>query len=272
MADDNVTWDELPAAVREAIEEHTGPVAGSTPGGEGVSTMVRLILRTADGSVFIKGISPDAGNIQRWRLDLGAELAPYVNELSPPLLFRARASDWDITGWPALPGRPSADLAPGSPDIPKVSTLLATLGTIPAPDVEMRSAGKDWAGLTDDPRLLDGNMLVHNDPNPTNFVVDGDRAWLVDWGWAMRGPAWMTAARLIPFLIEAGWKPADAEQALTGVPAWAQAPHHAVTAYATANAQVFEAAYQQHPGNQHRRNWRDHTRAWASHRAARART
>jgi hypothetical protein len=67
-------------------------------------------------------------------------------------------------------------------------------------------------------------MLVRTGPNPANFIIDGDRAWLVDWGWAMSGPARNTAARLVLFLMEARWKPAGAGHALTAIPAWAKAP------------------------------------------------
>lgn len=135
MADSvNTGWDELPAAVREAIERHTGPVAEASPGGAGMSTVVRLILDTPGGSVFIKGISPDVSDVARERLELGAGLAPFVTALSPPLLFRAQVDGWDITGWPALPGRPTADFTPGSADIPKITALLARLGRIRAPD------------------------------------------------------------------------------------------------------------------------------------------
>jgi hypothetical protein len=84
---------------------------------------------------------------------------------------------------------------------------------------------------------------VHTDPHGGNFVVQPGRAWLVDWGWAVRGPAWLTAARLVLFMMEAGWKPADAEEALTGVPAWSEAPPAMVTAYATASVQSWEKAY-----------------------------
>jgi len=49
-----------------------------------------------------------------------------------------------------------------------------------------------------------GDSLAHRDPNPANFVVDGERAWMVDFGWACRGPAWMTSARLVLAMMEAG--------------------------------------------------------------------
>jgi hypothetical protein len=264
----SVEWDQLPAAVRAAVQQHTGPVTGARLGGQGVSTMARLILHTAAGDVFIKGTSPDADDLQRGRLALGAALAPHVTALSPPLLFRVQADGWDITGWPALPGRPWADLNPESADIPKLAALLAELGTMPAPDVPIRSIRTDWGYFADDPGLLDGNMLVHTDPHRTNFVVNGNRAWLVDWGWAKRGPAWMTAALLVLSLMEAGWKPADAEQALTPVPAWAEAPPSAVSAFAVTNTRSWERAYKRRPDNEAHRSRLHLARQWEDHRAA----
>jgi hypothetical protein len=71
----NMSWEELPAAVRGAIERHTGAVSGTRPGGEGMSTAVRLILDTEGGGVLIKGTRPGSGRLVRERLALGAEEA-----------------------------------------------------------------------------------------------------------------------------------------------------------------------------------------------------
>jgi hypothetical protein len=262
----NTAWDELPPAVRQGIERHTGPVAASFPGGDGVSTMVRLVLDTAGGSVFVKGVSPDAGALARERLDLGAALARFVTGLSPPLLFRVQACGWDVTGWHAVPGRP-ADLRPGSADIQRVVGILAELGAVRAPDVPLRSVAEDWAAPADDPGALDGDMLVHTDVHGGNFIVGADRVWLVDWGWAKRGPAWMTAARLALFLMEAGWEPADAERALADVPAWAEAPPGVVTAYALSSVGSWERACRQQPDNKGLQVWLGLVRRWADHRA-----
>jgi hypothetical protein len=75
---DSIQWGELPVSVREAIEEHTGPVTDSVLGGAGFRTGMRLILHTETGDVFVKGIGPDGGDIERGDLDLGAELALFV--------------------------------------------------------------------------------------------------------------------------------------------------------------------------------------------------
>jgi hypothetical protein len=262
----NTGWDELPPAVREAVEQHTGPVAAAAPGAEGMSTAVRLILDTAGGSVFIKGTRPQSSRLVREQLALGAELAPFIPSLSPPLLFRVEAHGWDLTGWAAVPGR-AADFTPGSPDIPKVVAVLAELGTITAPDVPgLWSIAEYWGRDTDDPRILDGNALVHTDPHGQNFIVDGNRTWLADWGWAARGPAWVTAMRLALFLIEAGWKPADAEHALASVPAWTQAPPGVITAHAISSVPSWDKAAASQPDNERLRAWAGIARQWADHR------
>jgi hypothetical protein len=267
----SIEWDELPAAVREAVERHTGRVAAAAPGPEGMSTAVRLILHTPDGSVFIKGTRPQSSRLVREQLALGAALAPFVPSLSPPLLFHVHADGWDITGWPAVPGR-AADLTPGSADIPKVTAVLAELGTITAPDVPgLWSLADYWGRDTSDPRMLDGRALVHTDPHGQNFILDGDRTWLVDWGWAARGPAWATPMRLALFLIEAGWKPADADHALASIPAWTQAPPGVITAHAISSVPSWEKAAATQPGNERLQAWAGIARQWAAHRETTAR-
>jgi hypothetical protein len=231
-----------------------------------MSTMVRLVLHTAGGDVFIKGTGPDSTRWQRQRLDLGAAMAPHVTPLGPALLWQVRADGWDITGWPALPGRPCADQKPGTADIPLMAGLLNGLDAIPAPDLLTVTARSEWGRWASDPAQLDGDALVHSDPNPTNFVVDADRAWLVDWGWALRGPAWLTAALLVLSLMEAGWDPADAEDALAGVTAWATAPPRAVSAFAETNAVMWDRAVDRAPTRARTFKHRI-ARHWASHRS-----
>jgi hypothetical protein len=266
---DGTGWDALPATVRDAIKARTGPVTGAEPHGEGLSTAVRLILHTASGPVFVKGTGPDSTDHQRRRLALGAELAPHLTALSPPLLWRVQADGWDVTGWPALPGRPWADQKPGSQDIPKLTGLLTELSAIPAPAALARTAREYWEQHADEPGLLDGDGIVHRDPNPTNFVVDGDRAWMTDFGWAVRGPAWMTSAHLIVSMMEAGWDPADADNALRAVPAWASAPRRAVDELARAQVREWEAVTAQGPVHDVWKFRARISREWADYRKQR---
>ena len=144
---DSLQWEELPVSVREAIEEHTGPVTDSALGGAGFRTGMRLILHTETGDVFVKGIGPEGGDIERNDLDLGAELAPFV-PASPALSFRGKADGWVFTGWQAVEGR-QASMKPGSDDIPLMVALLAELGEIEAPDVPgLRTAGRTGEART----------------------------------------------------------------------------------------------------------------------------
>jgi hypothetical protein len=201
---DSVQWDELPAPVRRAIEEHTGPVTQTAPGGEGGNSSLRLILRTARGSMFAKGTGPRDDESRVWMLEAGVALSPYVTAITPPLLWQVHESGWNIAGFEYLPGRPWADQKPGSPDIPAMLAVLTALASITAPEILTVTAADCWGRYASDPAALAGDALVHRDPNPTNFVVGGDRAWLVDWGWAVRGPADGRDARAVADGIRLG--------------------------------------------------------------------
>jgi hypothetical protein len=93
---------------------------------------MRLILHTETGDVFVKGIAPDGGDIERGDLGLGAELAPFV-PASPSLCFKGQADGWVFTGWQAVEGR-QASMKPGSEDIPLMVGLLAELNFTVQPD------------------------------------------------------------------------------------------------------------------------------------------
>ena len=260
-------WDSLPPALRAAIETRAGTVTGTSPAGEGLSTSVRLILHTKDGDLFVKGTSPDSTSHQRRRLALGADLAPYLTGVSPPLLWRIAQTDgWDVTGWPALPGRPWADQKPGSEDITKMIRLLTELSQVRAPGILTGTAREYWEHFSDEPGAFDGDAVVHRDPNPTNFVIDGDQAWMVDFGWAVRGPAWMTSANLIVSMMEAGWEAADADNALKAVPAWNQAPRHAVNNLARAAVREWEHVMERGPVHKVWQFRAATARAWAEYR------
>lgn len=262
-------WRDLPSGVRAEIASYTGEPAWTTPGADGWSTDVRLIMETPElGQVFVKGLAPGKGRLyehQRARLELGADLAEHVQPLSPDLLFRANADGWSVTAWAALPGT-SASFAPKSEDVPKAVGLLAQLQWLKAPEIVTGSAVADWGRWTDSPEALEGDVLVHGDPRPENFMVYRYDAWLVDWGHALRGPAWLTSALAVLELIEAGWHPRDAEEALQPVQAWSEAPGEAVQVFADANASMWRKAWEKDPGHRLRRDKSEVAMAWASYR------
>jgi hypothetical protein len=229
-----------------------------------MNSSLRLVIGTPGGRVFLKGVGP--GGPGGWKLDQAAALAPYVGEVSPPLLWRVRADGWDVLAWPALPGRPWADQNPGSPDLPKLLEVLRAVGEMRAPGCVAVTAARYWGRYASDPAVFGGDMLVHQDMNPCNFVVNGDRAWLVDWGWAVRGPAWLTAAEFVLSLLEAEWEPGAAERAVAVLPAWRDADPRHVDVFARANVAMWDEALAESPGWP--RDWRaGKARAWAEYRA-----
>lgn len=173
----------------------------------------------------------------------GGRRRPPSSPAWPPTLhWRAEAAGWDLLGFEALTGH-HADYAPGSPDLPEVAALLRRLGETPCPGIELRHAEQrleHYAAHPDDLRYFAGPHLLHTDLNHANVLVDdhapqGDRARLVDWAWATRGTAWLDAGYWIIWLIAAGHTPASAERWAAEIPSWHTAPAEGITAFATAN-------------------------------------
>jgi len=48
---------------------------------------------------------------------------------------------------------------------------------------------------------LGGETLTHGDLRPDNILVDAaGKAWVLDWNWVGRGPAWMDLVGLLPMM------------------------------------------------------------------------
>lgn len=263
----SVAWGELPVAVRAAVGARTGPVSDAAPAGEGYGSDLAAVLSARGGRVFVKGLPAD--DPRAWSLDIEAAISPHVRQIAPEMLWQVRAAGWTVLGFRHIDGRSYADQRPGSPDLGKMLAVLRMLDQIPAPDVLEVTAAEWWGQYIGDgakAAALAGNHLVHRDLNPTNFVVTSERAYLVDWGWAVRGPAWLNPALLVLSLIEAGWATADAETCAQRIPSWATAPPHAVAAFADANAAMWDQTTAGDPdwSIQYRA---DVARRWARHRA-----
>uniref|UniRef100_UPI0013EA0AC6 phosphotransferase n=2 Tax=Frankiaceae TaxID=74712 RepID=UPI0013EA0AC6 len=87
--------------------------------------------------------------------------------------------------------------------------------------------------------LLAGDALLHTDFAPHNVLVN-DRAYLIDWAWPTRGPAWFDVAVLLVRLIDAGHTPEDATAWATQFPAWQHASNEAVDAFTVANLRMWQ--------------------------------
>ncbi|GAA1025775.1 hypothetical protein GCM10009557_01020 [Virgisporangium ochraceum] len=239
MPTTRITYDDLPGRVRSAIEEVTGPVASAVSATEGFNSAVAARLSTPTGERFCKALPAD--HRQVWTQRREAAIAPHLKDVAPEVRAHLEVDGWDVLLFEALDGY-HADYRPGSPDLPAVATLLETIAALPRPPVDlrdMRQRLRDYVEDSADLRHFAGSTLVHTDLNNANVIVGDGRAWIVDWGWASCGAAWLDPAYWVLWLVAAGHDPAAAEQQASAVPAWHVAPPEAITTFACAQANLW---------------------------------
>jgi hypothetical protein len=240
MPPSRISFEQLPSVVVDAVEKHTGSVIKTESGSEGLNSQVSARIHTESGTFFVKGMHTDRA--QSWTQRREAEVNPYVRAVAPALRWEVATRGWHLLGFDALNGR-HADYSTGSPDLPIVVDMLSRLSEIPCPDIELRYASQRLSKYVDDPdesRLFDGDSLLHTDLNNANVLVDG-RAFLVDWGWATKGAAWLDAGYWVIWLMAAGGHtPESAEWWASQVPAWRSAQPEGVDAFAEANAKLWK--------------------------------
>ncbi|MFE3409220.1 aminoglycoside phosphotransferase [Streptomyces mirabilis] len=240
MATKRITFDDLPSSVLAAVEAHAGPVIKTETVSEGFNSEIAARVITDSGSCFVKGLRTDHRRV--WTQRREAEVNPFLHEIAPALLWQVEESGWIILGFENLKGH-HADYSPNSPDLTKVANLLRRLGEVPLPDIELRKAEqrlKTYAVKPSDLDYFAGRSLLHTDLNNHNVIVD-ESAYLVDWAWATSGAAWLDAGYWVVWLMAAGdHGPESAEEWASQVPAWIIAPKEGVTAFARANANVWE--------------------------------
>ncbi|MFI9047285.1 aminoglycoside phosphotransferase [Streptomyces sp. NPDC053427] len=228
---------EIPADVLAVIEARTGPVLKAEPVSGGLNSEIAARVHTSTGTVFIKGLRQDHRRV--WTQKREADINPHVRDLAPALLWRAEDAGWDLIAFEDIQGR-HADYAPGSPHIPLVADTMTRLSAVQAPDIALRDMPDRMKDHTDTPELFAGNTLLHTDWFPTNVLITGGRAVLVDWAWASRGAPWIDPALWVVWLVKSGHTPAQADQWAARVPAWRTAPAEGVNAFAAATVSVWE--------------------------------
>jgi hypothetical protein len=237
-----LSFDDLPTAVRAAVERHTGPVVKAETVKQGLNSEIAVRLHGGAGECFVKGLR--ARHPRVWTQRREAEVNPFLREggIAPALLWCVEEHGWVLLGFEALAGH-HADYRPGSPDLPEVVALLRRLGEVRCPGIDLRRVDQRLARYVRRPadaEYFAGDALAHTDLNNENVIVDG-RAHLVDWAWASRGADWLDAAYWVVWLMAAGGHgPASAERWAGRVPAWAGARGEAVTAFAYATANLWE--------------------------------
>ncbi len=224
---DRVHWEQA----RNLIEEYTGPVITARQAGDGFNSEIAVAI---NDRYFVKGLRQD--HPRAWTQQREREINPCIRHVSATLEWHAEEDGWSLLGFGYLPGR-KPDYRPGSPDLPLITGTIARLPAAPA-GIELKHAEQRWSAYSPNAHLFAGDHLAHTDWSPGNVLIASD-ARLVDWAWPTRAAPWIDPACWIVWLIASGHRPADAETRAASVPAFARAPHHAVTAFAAAQAAMW---------------------------------
>ncbi|GAA2628474.1 phosphotransferase [Actinomadura fulvescens] len=224
-----IDWTELPTEIQAAVEAHTGQVGSVVPAAEGNHANIASTVHGGRGSVFVKAARKQAADQDgaevrslRWENAIN----PHVSEFAPRLLDSAEAGGWFAIIFEHVDGR-RADFAPDSPDLEVLAKTVDALQSTAAPDALKKYVQRRWESVVDDVTPMAGDQLLHADLNPANFLITADRVYLVDWAFVARGAAWVEPALLMPWLLQAGHEPGDAERWLSRIGSWADAdPAH----------------------------------------------
>ncbi|AXK34514.1 hypothetical protein DVA86_19550 [Streptomyces armeniacus] len=166
-----------------------------------------------------------------------------------------------------MPGR-SADLSPGSADLPRLAALLTTVGRLTAGSVPIQRLGQRWSMTTwrdaarsgallsgwqaayagrlaeleaRTPGLVAGEAVQHTDMTPHNFLVADGGVRLTGWSWPALAAPWVDTALLVHRMIAAGHTVVEAERWADHVPAWWSAAEEAVSAVAVTVLGLWQA-------------------------------
>ena len=259
-----VEWHDLPAGVREAVQDHTGTVFAAESPSVGRNSAFAASLTTANGLVFCKGGRNEGPQATMHRNE--AEVNPFLPaELAPRLLWRVERDGWLLLGFEHVSGR-HADLSPGSPDLPLVADAVRKIGAITPPDGRRmiaahweaalaNEAADEWAAVA--PRHMRGSTLVHSDLNPLNILIGGT-ARVVDWAWWRTGAAWIDPAFVIVRLVAEGHEPAQAEEWAEQFDGFRAAPREAITAFAASLVCLWGRKFAGTAATEAARRWAEH--------------
>ncbi|MCP2336514.1 hypothetical protein [Actinomadura rupiterrae] len=124
-------WEGLPDFTRAAIEGRCGEIAKVEPVSRGIMPGLAARLHTVGGGrFFLKAVPDDSPAKDLYLRERKANAALTVTEFAPVMLWSSTGHGWVVMVFEYVDGR-EVDLSPGSPDLPKVVSLLRQLGSLP---------------------------------------------------------------------------------------------------------------------------------------------
>lgn len=233
-ASDRLHWAQLPVELRDEIEatmdarvvEEISVISGFSPG------MGSLLRLSTGEQVFLKAArtadEPECADLHRAEARIAVRLPASVP--TARFLWGHGDGDWIVLVYEALDGYPPD--VPWEPTVlARVLDTLDDLSRIPgARQIPLPPAGPllastaiGWGRILRDPfehlplvapwaarRLsslaevelgvlvaCEGESIVHGDMRAKNIAVVGEKIYLLDWPYAMRGAAWLDLAHLL---------------------------------------------------------------------------
>ncbi|MGK5532927.1 protein kinase [Streptomyces sp. URMC 129] len=248
------------------IHPYTGDTAGTPHASRGDFSDFTAVLECEKGPFFIKAMRNRPGG-RRDSIIREKLINPFVQSISPALLWTTEDEEWIALGFEVVNGR-RPDFQPDSPDLPVIVDLLHQIGELDLPDIARDWHETRWDRFTSDETeatLFRGDALLHADINHTNLLI-GERAWAVDWGWPTRGAAFIDPAMLVIQLVAAGHSPQSAESWVARCKGWASADPRAIDAFAAAKTRMWWQLAWQRPDRPARKALAEAAEAWANYR------
>ncbi|MBC3841787.1 aminoglycoside phosphotransferase [Streptacidiphilus sp. 4-A2] len=224
----HVDWNDLPAGVREAVEDRAGEVVSAETVAHGITCRTALILTTKRNVFFVKGVpTTEFKPLDAQITELALNSA--VRGVSPAVRWEAIADEWHLIAFDYVDGR-HADLSPGSADLRTVAHLLKRAQACRPPQAyRVPALAERYRPVLrpGDAEALAGMALLHTDTNPHNLLIADRCGYLIDWAMPALGPSWVDPAQTAVRLMEADCPPGDARAWLAGFPDWERAPREA---------------------------------------------
>ncbi|MFE3069932.1 phosphotransferase family protein [Streptomyces sp. NPDC059247] len=245
MRVDRLPFEELPEATRRAIAERLGDGCPRSEVENGTSSALASLFWPSSGAdmVFVKGLPLDHERIGELRAE--AAVNPFLPPSAPKVLWQEEAGGWLLLCFEGADASAWAHFGDGSGHLEPVAAALGELGLLPAPPRLRLTPWERWGEYCDpaDEPLLTGDRLTHSDPAASNFMIErGGRVRMIDWAWAMRGPAWLdTALWGVRLVLDGGQTPEQAAAWARTVPVFARASREAVVVLTEAEARWWEA-------------------------------